>query len=682
MKEPFAKKIPHKIFLHGEQIVDNYYWLRDNRRNNTHVIKHLKDENNYTNAILTSQNDLKNLILKEITDHLSYYDCSIPYIKDSYCYQSRYENGSEYPKYYRKLFIAEDDKWTLILDTNKRALHSNFYSIGAFVVSPNNCLFALAEDLVSRFQYNIQFFNIKNNFWYSETLFNTSASIVWDKNSKMIFYVKNHPQTLRSYQVWCHELGTLQSKDKKIYEELDDSYYLNICTTTSEKFILILISNTISTEIRMIDMDLTDKTPQIFLARRNNHKYTLDHYNNKFIICSNRDRDNFNLYYSNNIDELGWKSLIRIHEDAILENFQLFHNWIVIEEKRNGLTNLRQINWQQSVEKNIQITFDDPIYRVWLEYNSNPLNNILLYGYTSMTTPSTIFELNMDTGKSCILKQTTIKNFDSSNYKSEYRLIDVKDGTKVPVSFIYNRKYPNLNKNPAIIYGYGAYGNNVDPYFCIGRLSFLDRGFIYVIVHVRGGGELGQKWHDSGRLFNKMNSFTDFIDVTNALVNCGIGHPNKLYAIGGSAGGLLIGTVINLAPKLFNGVVAHVPFVDVINTMLDKSIPLTTSEYDEWGNPENIDAYNYMKKYSPYDNVGPKNYPHIFVTSGFYDSQVQYWEPAKWVAKLRELKTNKNLVLLYTDMNSGHSGKTGRYKQYEITALEITFIISLEKNII
>ncbi|PPI86761.1 S9 family peptidase [Candidatus Pantoea edessiphila] len=679
MKEPFAKQIPHKRILHGTEYIDYYHWLRDDQRNDTEVIKYLQLENDYTRYIMKSQNSLKNLIFKEIIDRLPLCEYSIPHLNGIYLYQSRYEHDKEYPKYYRRLCTEGEDKWTLILDTNVRALSTSFYSIGSLKISPDNCIIAIAEDFLSRFQYNIQFFDIKNNFWYSEKLYNAYPSIVWDGNSKAIFYVKNHQQTLRNYQIWYHKLGTQQTVDKLVYEEKDDSYSLNLYKTTSKKFILIYISSTVSTEVRMIDMDFPDKTPEIFVYRRFNHMYSIDHYNDIFIICSNRDKDNFALYYTEkNTQECNWKITINGNDGAIIENFQLFRDWIVIEERKNGLTKLYQISWQdKNIKKNITLNFNDPIYKVWLECNSTPFNNILRYGYSSMTTPDIIFELNMDNGNQCILKKTIINNFNPEKYKSEYHLITVRDGTKVPLSLVYNRKYRKLNENPVLIYGYGAYGNSVESDFCISRLSLLDRGFIYIIVHVRGGGEFGQKWHDSGRLLNKMNSFTDFIDVTNYLINFNIGNSNKLYAMGGSAGGLLIGTVINLSPKLFHGVVLQVPFVDIINTMLDKFIPLTTNEYEEWGNPEQFNYYRYMKKYSPYDNIKSKDYPNIFITSGYYDSQVQYWEQAKWVAKLRKFKTDKNLLLLYTDMCSGHLGKSGRYKKYKDIALELTFIIAL-----
>ncbi|PPI88849.1 oligopeptidase B [Candidatus Pantoea edessiphila] len=679
MKKPFIKKIPHKRLLHGDQYIDNYYWLRDDKRNNSNVIKCLQTENDYTKNIMSSQKDLNDLLLKEIVNRLPNDDYSVPYIKDIYLYQSRYENGLEYPKFYRRLVTEKENTWTLILDSNQRAMNSNFYSLGSLIISPNNCLIAISEDFVSRFQYSISFFNINNNYWYPEELNNTSENIEWDKDSKILFYIKNHPDTLRSYQVWCHELGTLQSEDKLIYEEKDDSYHLSICKTTSEKFILICIRNAISSEIKIIDIYCINKEPQLFLARRNYHKYSLDHYNDKFVICSNRDIENFNLYYTKKLQESHWKPLISANNNSILENFQLFRDWIVIKERKNGLLSLRQIGWnkKQNRENIINVSLDDSSYTVWLEYNSNPSGNKLHYGYSSMTIPNTIFEINLDTHDRRIIKKTIINNFNSNDYKSEYRFIKVRDGSKVPVSLVYNRKYYRLNENPVLVYGYGAYGNNIETEFSISRLSLLDRGFIYILAHIRGGGELGKKWHDYGKLFNKINTFTDFIDVTTSLVNSGIGNPNKLYAIGGSAGGLLIAAVINLAPRLFHGVIAQVPFVDVITTMSDKFMPLTVIEYDEWGNPEDINYYQYMKKYSPYDNIEAKDYPHIFVTAGLYDSQVQYWEPTKWVAKLRELKTDKNLLLLHIDMDSGHLGKLGRYKRYEDTAMEFTFLISL-----
>ena len=509
-------------------------------------------------------------------------------------------------------------------------------------------------------------------------LSDASSSVAWANDSRTLYYVRKHPKTLLAYQVWRHELGHPQSDDQLVYEEKDESFHLSVHKTTSEHFILIAMYSTTTSEIQLIDAEYPDAQPQVFCPRRRDHEYSIDHYNHQFYIRSNRDGKNFGLYRSAWLAENRWQALIPARDNVVLEDFQLFRHWLVVEERQRGVNTLRQINWESG--ESIGIAFDDPAYVTWLAYNPSPESDTLRYGYSSMTTPTTLFELNMETGDRRVLKQTPVPGFNSDDYKSEHHWITVRDGTEVPVSLVYHRKHFKSGSNPLLAYGYGAYGSSMDASFGTSRISLLERGFVYAIIHVRGGGELGQQWYDDGRLKNKMNSFTDFIDVTQALVAKGLGDPQQLYAMGGSAGGLLMGGVINLAPELFNGVVAQVPFVDVVTTMLDPSIPLTTGEYDEWGNPEHEEDYHTIRQYSPYDNIEAKAYPHLLVTTGLHDSQVQYWEPAKWVAKLRELKTNDTLLLLCTEMDSGHGGKSGRFKAYEGVAQEFTFLIGLAQG--
>lgn len=679
MKKPTAKKVPYSMTLHGDTRVDNYYWLRDDERENSEVLDYLHAENDYGQQVMASQQALQDRVLKEIVDRIPQSDHSVPYVKNGYCYQSRYETGNEYAAYYRKPDGGDPNaEWQLLLDANQRASHSEFYTMGALDISPDNRIMALAEDFLSRRQYGIRFRNLETGSWYPEVLSCASPSFAWANDSRTIYYVLKHHKTLLPYQVWRHELGTSQDDDELVYEEEDDTFHLSVHKTTSEHFILIALFSTTTSEILIIDAEYPDAQPQVFCPRRKDHEYSLDHYDHHFYIRSNRDGKNFGLYRSAWLSEKRWETLVPARETVVMEDFQIFRDWLVIEERQRGLSSLRQIC--RKTGEAYGIAFDDPTYVTWLAYNPSPESNKLRYGYSSMTMPTTIFELNMDTGERRTLKQSQINGFNAENYKSEHLWIRVSDGTEVPVSLVYHRRYYQPGKNPMLVYGYGAYGSSMDADFSASRLSLLDRGFIYALVHVRGGGELGQQWYDDGRLKNKMNSFTDFIDVTNALVEQGYGDPQQLYAMGGSAGGLLMGGVINMAPERFKGVIAQVPFVDVITTMLDETIPLTTGEYDEWGNPASEEYYYYIRQYSPYDNVEAKAYPHMLVTTGLHDSQVQYWEPAKWVAKLRELKTDQNVLLLCTDMDSGHGGKSGRFKSYEGVALELTFLIALTQG--
>ncbi|NIF20302.1 prolyl oligopeptidase family serine peptidase [Candidatus Pantoea multigeneris] len=681
MAPPVAKKVPYELHLHGETRIDDYYWLRDDKREDPEILDHLRAENSYGKQILATQQPLQNRVLKEIIDRLPPQDHSVPYVKNGYRYQSRYEQGDEYAAFYRQpADSAESDEWTLLLDSNQRASHSEFYTLGSLHVSPDNQVIALAEDFLSRRQFGIRFRNLESGSWYPEVLSDASSSFAWANDSRTLYYVRKHEQTLLPYQVWRHELGSPQSSDQLVYEEEDDTFYVSLHKTTSEHFILIALYSTTSSEIQLIDAEYPDAQPQVFCPRRRDHEYSLDHYDHHFYIRSNREGKNFGLYRTTWLAENRWEALIAPRDNVVLEDFQLFRHWFVVEERQRGLTSLRRINWQTGEE--VGLAFDDPTYVTWLAYNPTPESDKLRYGYSSMTMPSTLFELDMTTGERVILKQTRVGNFNSDDYKSEHHWITVRDGTEVPVSLVYHRQHFQQGKNPMLVYGYGAYGSSMDADFSTSRLILLDRGFIYVLVNVRGGGELGQQWYDDGRLYNKQNSFNDFIDVTQALVAQGYGAPDQLYAMGGSAGGLLMGAVINQAPELFNGVVAQVPFVDVLTTMLDESIPLTTGEYDEWGNPEQESFYRYIRQYSPYDNIEAKAYPHLLVTTGLHDSQVQYWEPAKWVAKLRELKTDDNLLLLCTDMDSGHGGKSGRFKAYEGVAMEFTFLIALAQGVL
>ncbi|HGM5489786.1 TPA: S9 family peptidase [Serratia fonticola] len=674
MTPPKAEKRPYPITIHGDTRVDDYYWLRDDERTDPQVLEYLRAENAYTDARLKPQQALRETLYQEMVDRIPQQEHSVPYIRRGFRYQTRYEPGNEYALYVRQP-AAASEQWDTLLDGNQRAEGHEFYTLGGLDVSPDNQRLAVAEDFLSRRQYDIRFKDLRDDSWSGEVLENTSGNFEWANDSATVYYVRKHAKTLLPYQVYRHVVGSDPQQDELIYEEADDTFYVSLEKTTSERFILIHLSSTTTSEILLLDADRADSKPQMFVPRRKDHEYAIDHYREHFYIRSNRNGKNFGLYQSEQADESQWQELIAPRSDVMLEGFSLFRDWLVVEERIAGLTQLRQIHWQSGEDKSI--VFDDPTYVTWLAYNPDPETELLRYGYSSMTTPTTLYELNLDTGERELLKQQEVKNFTAEDYRSERVWVKARDGVEVPVSLVYRADRFARETNPLMVYAYGSYGSSMDPAFSASRLSLLDRGFVFALAHIRGGAELGQLWYEDGKLFNKQNTFNDFIDVTKTLVEQGYGDAKRVFAMGGSAGGLLMGAVVNQAPELFNGVVAQVPFVDVVTTMLDESIPLTTGEYDEWGNPNDKAYYDYILQYSPYDQVKAQDYPHMLVTTGLHDSQVQYWEPAKWVAKLRELKTDDRQLLLYTDMDAGHGGKSGRFKAYEDIALEYAFILAL-----
>lgn len=674
MTPPKAEKRPKILSAHGTERVDNYYWLRDDDRTDPQVLAYLTAENEYTDEAMKPHQALRETLYGEMVARIAQQDHSVPYVKHGFRYQTRYEPGNEYAIYLRQP-ADEHEQWATLIDGNERAKDSEFYTLGGLDISRDNKRMAVAEDFLSRRQYDIRIKNLDDETWADDLLKNTSGSSEWANDSQTLYYVRKHKKTLLPYQVYRHVVGTDPKTDKLVYEEKDDTFYVGLDKTTSEKYILIHLDSTTTSEILLLDADDPQAKPQVFLSRRKDHEYALDHYLGKFYIRSNKDGKNFGLYKSDDGEESGWQALIAPRVEVMLEGFSLFRDWLVVEEREQGLTHLRQIHWQTGEEKSL--AFDDPTYTTWLAYNPEPDTALLRYGYSSMTTPSTLFELDLDTQERTLLKQQEVKDFDAANYRSERVWVTARDGVKVPVSLVYRHELFKPHQNPLMLYGYGSYGSSMDPAFSGSRLSLLDRGFVFALAHIRGGAELGQQWYDDGKLFNKLNTFHDFIDVTKELVAEGYGDAKQVYAMGGSAGGLLMGAIINQAPDLYHGIVAQVPFVDVVTTMLDESIPLTTGEYDEWGNPNEKPYYDYMLQYSPYDQVRAQAYPHMLVTTGLHDSQVQYWEPAKWVARLRDVKTDSNQLLMHTDMDSGHGGKSGRFKAYEDIALEYAFVVAL-----
>lgn len=694
---PFAQKIPHLLMQHNDIRIDHYHWLRDDERTSPEVLAYLDQENHYTEQTLAPLAALQDTLYQEMIARLRPDDSSVPYRKNGYWYQSRYQSGFEYALLERYP-DGQPQRVDLLLDGNERAAGKDYYEQGQLAVSPNQQLLAFAEDFVSRREYQIRFKCLSTGELYDEVLEHTSGNLVWANDNQTLFYVHQDPETLLPYRVYRHTLGTPQSQDVLLYEESDPSFYTSIYKSRSQDYVVIGAWSTLTSEISLISANIgaNEPTPgvRLFLARQRGHEYEVEHYQGQFYVRSNKDGVNFGLYQTAELASCLdlWQTRVPARAEVLLEGFTLFKDWLVLEERSQGLTQLRQLprtplnglqlNGQQTSEH--QIRFDDPTYVTWLDVNAEPDSPWLRYGYSSMTQPVTLYEINMDTQERRELKQEFAgERFSGADYRSERILVSARDGEQVPVSLVYKaslfKRAVNNTTNPLLIYGYGAYGASMDSDFSASRLSLLDRGFVYAIAHVRGGEELGRNWYEQGRLLSKQNSFNDFIDVTQALVSQGYGDKNRVYAAGGSAGGLLVAGVINMAPQLYHGVVAAVPFVDVVTTMLDESIPLTTGEFDEWGNPAEAEFYHYIKSYSPYDQVQAQAYPHLLVTTGFHDSQVQYWEPAKWVAKLRELKTDDNLLLLHCDMDTGHGGKSGRFEAYHELAREYAFLLELAK---
>ncbi|HEK0622218.1 TPA: S9 family peptidase [Proteus mirabilis] len=675
MMPPKANKIPHVMTEHGDTRTDNYYWLRDDARKDKQVIDYLNAENTYTESVMAAGKALEDTLYNEMVERMAQNDASVPYDYNGYTYQTIYQEGKDFPIYQRKP-IGSDGEWEILVDGNERAKGHEFYQLGDLAISPDNKRIAIAEDKEGRRNYTVAYKDLTDNTWQENVLTNISANLVWANDSQTLFYVDKDPQTLLPYQIYRHQYGSDRKQDVKIFEENDDRFYTWIEKSKSEDYILVTIASSTTSEYRLIDANAPEKPMVVFSPRQEGREYYIDHFKGEFYIRSNHESELYGLYKTASIDT-PWQTVIAPQPEVDLESFELFNRWLVLEERKQGLVSLRQIDWKTGQSTNI--IFDDPVYMAWLSVNPQADSEELRFGYTSMTTPSSTYQWNMQTKEKQLLKQQEVKGFKHDLYESERIWVKAQDGVEVPVSLVYRKDLFKKGENPILIYGYGSYGSSIDPSFSSARLSLLDRGFVYAIVHVRGGGELGKRWYNQGKMEHKVNSFTDFIDATKYLINQGYGAPKHVYAMGGSAGGLLMGAVINMAPELYRGVVAQVPFVDVLTTMLDDSIPLTTGEYEEWGDPADKDVYFRLKSYSPYDNIEAKAYPHLLVTTGLHDSQVQYWEPAKWVAKLRELKTDNNLLLLETNMSAGHGGKSGRFNRLRDTAREYSFILMLEQ---
>ncbi len=676
MQAPKAKKIDKKLEIHGDIRTDEYYWL--NERENQEVIDYLNAENTYTDAMLKDTEQFQKDLFEEIKGRIKEDDTSVPYKFNGYWYITRYEKGGEYPIHTRKK-ESLDAPEEIMFNVNEMAKPFSYYNLNGLNVSENNQLAAFGQDTLSRRIYTIQIKNLKTGEILPDKLENTTGGSVWAADNKTLFYTRKD-NTLRAYQIWKHTLGTPQSDDQLIFEESDDTFGTYVYKTKSRKYIIIGSSSTVSNEYRFIPANEPNAKWQILQPRERDLEYSIEHYGNDFYILTNKDKaTNFKLMKTP-VDKTGkanWTDVIPHRKDVYLENFEIFNDYLVLEERTNALTQINIRSWDGKI--NYNLPFKEEVYTAYISFNPDFDSQVLRYGYTSMTTPNSTIDFNMKDKTSEVKKeQIVLGDFKKENYETKRLWVTARDGVKVPVSIVYRKDTKINEKTPLLLYAYGSYGATMDPYFSSSRLSLLDRGFIYAIAHIRGGQELGRPWYEDGKMLKKKNTFNDFVDVSKYLIDKKYTSAKHLYAMGGSAGGLLMGAIINQSPELYNGVVAQVPFVDVITTMLDDSIPLTTGEYDEWGNPNDKTYYDYMKSYSPYDNIEKKNYPNMLVTTGLHDSQVQYWEPAKWVARLRDLKTDKNLLILKTDMETGHGGASGRFEALKEVALEYAFIFKLE----
>lgn len=678
---PVAEKKEHVRDIHGDKVVDNYYWMYDyfgKGSDSTLVVNYLEAENAYLDTVMGGTVQFQKTLFDEMKARIKETDESVPVFKNGYYYYTRTEEGKEYYKYCRKkgsLDAAEE----ILLDVDKMAEGHAYYSVGGFSVSEDNKIIAYGVDEVSRRQYTIYFKNLETGEVYKETIPNTSGGATWAKDNKTVFYTSKNPVTLLSEKIKKHVLGTDSASDATVYEEKDKSNYIGVGKSKNGKYILIASQATMSSEMFYIEADKPNTAFKSFQPRIKDVLYEIIPLQDKFLILTNKDAKNFKVMECS-LDKTGvenWKDYIAHRDDVLVEGIDEFKDYIVIEERKEGLVQLRVRNLSDGKEH--YIDFGEPAYTAYTSSNPEYNTNVVRYGYTSLTTPSSTYDYNMDSHEKKLMKEReVVGGYNKNDYQTERLYATAKDGTKVPISLVYKKGTKKDGKAPLLLYGYGSYGNSMDASFSSNRLSLLDRGFVYAIAHIRGGQEMGRQWYEDGKLQKKINTFTDFIDCGEYLIAekyTGKGH---LYGSGGSAGGLLIGAVVNMAPDLFNGVIADVPFVDVVNTMLDESIPLTTNEFDEWGNPKEKEAYLYMKSYSPYENVERKNYPNILVTTGLHDSQVQYFEPAKWVAKLRDMKTDSNILLLKTNMSFGHGGASGRFDYLKDVALEYAFLFTLE----
>ncbi len=677
MKAPVAKKIAKSLQIHNHERIDQYYWMND--RENPEVIEYLNLENQYLEETLSDTKDFQKALFEEMKGRIKEDDQSVPYFKSGYFWYSRYETGNEYPLYCRKK-ESLDAKEEVFLNVNQLAEGKNYYQVGGTATSTNQKILAFASDDVGRRIYTIQFKDLDSGELLPDQIPNITGNFAWAADNQTVFYSKQDPETLRSFQIYQHILGTDSKEDRLIFEEKDEEFSCIIHKTKSEKYLLIHSESTISSEIWFLEANDPNGKFQLIQKRIPHLEYAADHSEGYFWIRTNNNAQNFKLVKAP-VENPGieyWEDVIPHRPTSLLEDFDLFADFLVVQERTNGLVQIQIKPWDNTESHYLE--FDEDTYTAWIGTNPEFNTSILRFGYNSLILPASTFDYHMINRSKTLLKQQEIVGgYDDSSYQSARIWAKAKDGIMVPISLVYKiDSFKPDGSNPLLLYSYGSYGYSSEAYFSSTRLSLLDRGFVFAIAHIRGGEDLGRHWYEDGKMLQKKNTFSDFIACAEHLIEEKYTSPAHLFAMGGSAGGLLMGAVMNMKPELFKGMIAAVPFVDVVTTMLDESIPLTTGEFQEWGNPKNQEYYDYMLSYSPYDNVIERDYPNLLVTSGLHDSQVQYWEPTKWVAKLRALKTDQNLLLLHTNMEAGHGGASGRFNALKELALEYTFLLYLE----
>ncbi|MGJ5641027.1 S9 family peptidase [Formosa sp. S-31] len=677
MQAPIAKKIPKTLEAHNDVRTDNYFWLND--RENPEVIDYLNAENAYTKSKMAHTEQFQKDLFHEMKSRIKEDDESVPYKLNGYWYITRYETGKDYPIYTRKKGSLEAEE-EVLFDCNDMAKGFAYFKLGGIAISSDNTLAAFSVDTVSRRQYTLQVKNLVTGEVYPDKIENTTGSATWANDNKTIFYSRKDEVTLRSHKIFKHKLHA-NIKDEEVFHETDETFNTYVYKTKSNKYVVIGSASTLTTEYRFVNADTPDENFKVFQERIRELDYAIAHYDDSFYVITNADgATNFKVVKTDeiNTDKSYWEEVLPHRPHVLIEDIEIFKDYLVVSERENGLNQIRIISWDG--QEDYYLPFDSETYTANTGNNPDFDSEFLRYSYNSLTTPSSVIDYNFKTREKEVKKEQEVLGgeFQKENYSSKRVWATSRDGVKIPISMVYRKDIELNGENPLLLYAYGSYGSTIDPYFSSIRLSLLDRGFIYAIAHIRGGEYLGRDWYENGKLLTKMNTFYDFIDCSKYLISEHYTSNKHLYAYGGSAGGLLMGAIINLNPELYNGIVSAVPFVDVVTTMLDDTIPLTTGEYDEWGNPNEEVYYNYMKSYSPYDNVEAKAYPNMLVTTGLHDSQVQYWEPAKWVAKLRELKTDDNLLLFHIDMDAGHGGASGRFESLKEVALEYAFLLDLE----
>ncbi len=669
---PKAKQIPKELTIHGNRRIDNYYWL--NERDNPEVIDYLKEENNYLQQKLAHTKDFQEKLYTEIIGRIKQTDESVPYKSNGYFYYTRYEEGKEYPVYCRKKG-ALDAEEEVLLNVNKMAEGFDYYQVKGLNISEDNKMLAFGVDTLSRRIYTIHIKNLETGEMFSDQIENTTGTSVWANDNATLFYTTKD-STLRPDKIMRHKMGS--SPDVLVYHEQDNTFDVYIWKSKSTQYIFAQSGSTLSTEMCFLDANKPNDKFELIQKREKDHEYSAVHFENDFYILTNWQAKNFRLMKTpvNKPGKENWQEVVAHREDVLLSEIEMFKKYMVLEERKGGLIQIRITNHKSN--ESHYLKFDEPAYMAFISVNMEFDTNLLRFKYASLTTPISTYDYNMEAKKKILLKrQEVVGDFNPANYITERTTATARDGVQIPISLVYKKGLKKDGNNPLVLYGYGSYGYSIDPTFSSVRLSLLDRGFVYAIAHIRGSQTMGRQWYEDGKLLKKKNTFTDFIACAEELIRQKYSTPDKMFAMGGSAGGLLMGAVVNMRPDLWKGVVASVPFVDVVTTMLDESIPLTTGEFDEWGNPKIKKYYDYILSYSPYDNVEAKDYPAMLVTTGLHDSQVQYWEPAKWVAKLRALKTDDNPLFLYTEMETGHGGASGRFEVYKTVALEYVFILDL-----